>query len=272
MTQLLIILGVVVLSFALRSFRVRFLGKLGAIGLLVATFLAFYFFTGSIVAGFGGVILWFLLPWVELLTRVRNMRLPMSRELERQAPPGHSRFPAFAEMTDEVENEDFEYISDSGWEWDGMNQFYRLFHNLEYREQAAICLTEQQDVSWACFSLTTRANDGRVFRTTNLPFSNPLKSAPQVILRQEPEVENFDELVIIHREWMLGMAMEPGDLAPQDPDDFASSIEEETDQQIEYNIELGLIRPAESGEKIRYSWKGLFYLYFQLVKDMVKMC
>jgi hypothetical protein len=29
--------------------------------------------------------------------------------------------------------------------------------------------------------------------------------------------------------------------------------------------------PAESAETVRYSWRGLLYLYFQLVKDMVKM-
>jgi hypothetical protein len=86
MTQVFIVLGVLVLSFALRSFQVRFLGKLGALGILAATFLAFYFSTGSIAAGVGGLFIWFLLPWVELLTRVRAMRLPISKELEKKSP------------------------------------------------------------------------------------------------------------------------------------------------------------------------------------------
>ena len=33
-----------------------------------------------------------------------------------------------------------------------------------------------------------------------------------------------------------------------------------------------LIEPGETAETVRYSWRGLFYLYFQLVKDMVRMC
>ena len=107
MSELLIVLGVIVFSFALRSFRARLLRKLGALGLLAATFLAFYLPTGSIAAGVGGLLIWFLLPWLELLTRVRNLRLPIHKSLEQQAPPGASRFPAFSEMTDEVEKEVF---------------------------------------------------------------------------------------------------------------------------------------------------------------------
>jgi hypothetical protein len=150
MSELLIVLGVIVFSFALRSFRARLLRKLGALGLLAATFLAFYLPTGSIAAGVGGLLIWFLLPWLELLTRVRNLRLPIHKSLEQQAPPGASRFPAFSEMTDEVEKEGFEYVTDTGWEWDGVKQFFRLFYNAETREQAAICLTEQDDISWGC--------------------------------------------------------------------------------------------------------------------------
>ena len=41
---------------------------------------------------------------------------------------------------------------------------------------------------------------------------------------------------------------------------------------IKYNLEAGLIRLADKAGTFRYSWRGLFYLYFQLVKDMVKMC
>ena len=170
MSELLIVLGVIVFSVALRSFRVRFVRKLGALGFLVATFLAFYFPTGSIAAGVGGLLIWFLLPWLELLTRVRNLRLPLHKSLEQQAPPGASRFPAFSEMTDEVEEEGFEYVTDTGWEWDGVKQFFRIFYNAETREQAAICLTEQDDISWGCLSLTTRRENGMLYRNDERSF------------------------------------------------------------------------------------------------------
>jgi hypothetical protein len=79
------------------------------LGLLVlgATFLAFYFFTDSVAIGVVGGLLWFLLPWVELLTRIRRLRLPIGKVLEREAPPGHTRFPELTELTDEIEAEGF---------------------------------------------------------------------------------------------------------------------------------------------------------------------
>lgn len=271
MFEIFIVLGVAVLSFALRSFSNRAFRKIGALGILVATFLAFYFPTGSIAAGVGGLLLWFLLPWLELLTRIRRLRLPVEKTLEHQSPPGASRFPAFAEMTDEVEEEGFEYVADTGWDWDGMNQFYRLFYDPESREQAAICLTEQEGISWAFVTLTSWHRDGTTFRTTNVPFSNPMKSAPDVRVRQVPSAGGFVDLLREHRSWLERRGVSREDLVEEVPDDLPRLIEKETGRQIRHNLESGLIRLAEKAGTFRYSWRGLFYLYFQLVKDMVRM-
>ncbi|MEX2581045.1 MAG: hypothetical protein WD342_18445 [Verrucomicrobiales bacterium] len=272
MTELFIVLGVVVLSFALRSFTNRYVRKLGAAGILAATFLVFYYSTGSMAAGVGGLLLWFLLPWLELLTRIRKLRLPVAKSLERQSPPGNARFPGLTETTDEIEEQGFEYVSDNGWDWDGMNQFYRIFYHDEERVQAAICLTEQEGVSWVCLTLTSRHRDGRVFRTTNVPFSSPMKKAPDVELQQFPFAESFDELLEQHREWIGDMGFAPEDLASDAPEDLTGLIEQETGRQIKHNLEAGLIRLGDTAGTFRYSWRGLFYLYFQLVKDMVRMC
>jgi len=271
MTEIFIVLGVVVLSVALRSFRVRFLRKLGALGILAATFLFFYYLTGSIAAGVGGLLLWFLLPWVELLTRIRRLRLPLVKSLERQSPPGASRFPDLTELTDEVETEGFEYVADTGWDWDGTNQFYRLFYHPEMRESAAICLTEQDGIAWVYLSVTSRHGRGNTFRTSNVPFSSPMKMAPEVRFHQAPFADSFYDLLLEHRIWLGAFGYEETDMLEEDPETLAAQIEAETGRQIRHNIEAGLIEPAESAETVRYSWRGLFYLYFQLVKDMVKM-
>lgn len=272
MTEIFIVLGVLFLSFALRSFPNRVLRKLGALGILAATFLAFYFPTGSIVAGVGGLLLWFLLPWVELLTRIRQLRLPLNKILEKQPPPGAARFPAFSEMTDEVEAEGFEYVSDSGWDWDGMYQFYRIFYHADTREQAAICLTEQEGISWSCLTLTSRLPDGRTFRSTNVPFSSPMKSAPDVTLHQAPQAEFFPDLLEEHRSWIVRLGISTEELVEEEPEELPGLIEKETGRQIKHNLDKGLIRLADTAGTFRYSWRGLFYLYFQLVKDMVRMC
>lgn len=271
MTEILIVLGVLALSFALHTFQSRLLRKAGALGVLAATFLAFYLFTGSVAAGVVGVLLWFLLPWVELLTRIRRLRLPVGKTLEREAPPGHSRFPELTELTDEIEAEGFEYVADTGWDWDGMHQFYRLFYHAGQREQAAICLTEQDGMSWVALTLTSRHPRGMTYRTTNLPFSSPMKTAPEVNLRQAPECESFSALLEVHHYRMNALAFLPEDFVAEDPEKLTSLIEQETGRQIKHNLESGLIKPGETTGTFRYSWRGLLFLYFQLVKDMVRM-
>tara|TARA_R110000850_G_scaffold157962_25_gene282102 strand:- start:948 stop:1766 length:819 start_codon:yes stop_codon:yes gene_type:complete len=272
MTEFIIVLGVVVLSMALRSFDHRLLRKLGAFGILVASFLGCYLPTGSIAAGVGGVSLWFILPWVELLTRVRNLRMPMHRHLERQSPPGHSRCPSLKALTGEVEDAGFEYVADTGWDSEGMNQFYRLFYHADELAEATISLTEQEGVGWVSLSLASRHEDGRVFRTTDIPFSSPMKTTSDVLTQQLPYSESFEELLEEHRGWLRELGVAESVVGQRDPEKLASLIEKEIGCQIRHNIDAGVIRPGETEETVRYSWRGLFYLYFQLIKDMVTMC
>ncbi|MEM9283381.1 MAG: hypothetical protein AAGA96_16280 [Verrucomicrobiota bacterium] len=272
MTDLLMVTGAVVLSIALRSFGHWLPRKLGAAGILVATFLACYLPTGSIALGLVAMSIWFLLPWIELLTRVRRLRLPLQRSLEKQPPPGHARFPSLTELTDEVEEAGFEYVADTGWDWEEMTQFYRLFFNEEDKAEASICLTEQDGVGWVSLSLTSRAKDGRVFRTTNVPFSNPMQPTPEVLTHQVSTAERFDELHAEHKSWLENHNIEDQLIAVDSPEDITESIENEAGRQIRHNLEAGLVRLAETAETVRYSWRGLFYLYFQVVKDMVKLC
>ena len=69
-------LGVGVLSVALRSFQNSYSQKAGALGILIATFLAVYFITSSWVLGVAAAVSWLFLPWLEILTRIRALRLP----------------------------------------------------------------------------------------------------------------------------------------------------------------------------------------------------
>lgn len=271
MFELLLVLGLILFSFALRSFRLKLLRKLGALGILAATFFAFYLFTGSVAAGCGGLLIWFLLPWIELLTRIRRMRLPVLKSLEQESPPGAARFPDLGSLTAEIEEAGFEHVADTGWDWESMHQFFRIFYRAETREQAAICLTEQDRVSWVSIDLSSRARDGHTYRTTNLPFSNPMKMSPTVHLRRVPEAWDFAVLEEAHQEWLMTWALMEEDLIDEDPGMLVGLMEQETGKQIRYNLDTGIIRMGEEAGTFRFSWKGLFFLYCQLLKDMVRM-
>ena len=97
---LLLTLGVAVLSVALRSYQTSLAQKLGALGVLAASFLAVYFATGNIGWGIAGAASWLFLPWLEILTRIRSLRLPKEKQLRPKTPPSANLFPAPRRFSD----------------------------------------------------------------------------------------------------------------------------------------------------------------------------
>ena len=96
---LLLTLGVAVLSFGLRTFHNSYAQKAGALGILAATFLGFYFATNNWVWGLVAAVAWLFLPWLEILTRIRALRLPKEKQLRPKSPPSSDTFPALSEIT-----------------------------------------------------------------------------------------------------------------------------------------------------------------------------
>ena len=60
---------------------------------LSASFLALYFITDSWLGGLAGAAMWAFLPWVELLSRIRRLRLPVENRLSRRPIPNPAYFP-----------------------------------------------------------------------------------------------------------------------------------------------------------------------------------
>src|SRR5437870_8409882 len=169
--KLFILLGAGVLAVALRSFQSSFSQKAGALAILVVTYLLFYFTTGSHLLGGIAAAAWFFLPWVEILTRIRTLRLPKEKQLRPKSPPSSDTFPTLNEITREIENEGFVHVDDAGWDWEDYRQFFRLFYKDEDRAQATICLNEQHDLSFYYLRLSSRGRGGGIGTTWNHPLS-----------------------------------------------------------------------------------------------------
>jgi len=107
MRESLFVVGLVVFGMALRSCRNVVPRKLGAFVYLAASFYALYFATGRFWGGILGVLAWFFLPWVELLTRIRRMRLPIENRLRFRVPPDPSFFPDAEEAAVSMEDAGF---------------------------------------------------------------------------------------------------------------------------------------------------------------------
>ena len=268
----LIVLACLIIAVALRSCRTLLLRKLGALAFLVASFLAFYFACGSITAGLFGVALWFLLPWIDLLTRIRRMKLPLSNRLNLSAPPSEDHFPNASRLVREIEEAEFDHVTDSGWNWSGMQQYFRFFWNPEARSIAALCLCEHKQVAFAFVTISSRAPDGRSVHTTNYPFSPTLKHAPSAHWDHLPcERNRFEAICHDHRKHLEKLHIEESQLLMPDPDEVIDQVEKEMKNQIDHNLKCGLIRVID-GHFFQYSAKGLFFLWIQSVKDMIRLC
>ena len=272
MREFLLVLGLVALGIALRACGHLVVRKLGALTFLAASFLALYFPTGSLWAGLAGSAAWFFLPWIELLTRIRRLRLPLDNRLRFRVPPSDSFFPNAPEAVDAMDDEGFEHAADSGWEWGGMKQFFRIFWNPEEKAIATVCLCEQEEVAFAFISITSTDASGHVWRTTNFPFSPTLKCNPEICWNHVPCERNcFHQILRDHQHFLAKRGVAPESLRIPDPDEAESNIEDEMRRQIDHNLEVGIIRLTGDGH-FRYSFRGLLFLWKQFIRDMVRLC
>ena len=100
LSHLFLIAAVATLSAACRTFAHPALQKLGAIGILVTSYLIGWFATGSPAVGAVCAGSWLMLPWLEILTRIRKLRLPLEKNLRHRSPPSRESFPALQDLTD----------------------------------------------------------------------------------------------------------------------------------------------------------------------------
>ena len=273
MREVLIVVGLMSLAVGMRSVKARLVSKLGALVLLAASFFLFYYLSGCSVAwGAAGVLLWFFLPWIELLTRIRRMKLPVNNRLSFRTMPDSAFFPNAPEAAAAMEDEGFEHVSDCGWEWDGMRQFFRLYWHPEERAVAAVCLCEQSDVAFAFITVTSRDGRNRVWRTTNFPFSPTLRCLPEIHWNHIPcRCNCFHKILEEHRTFIQRTGLSADTLRVPDPDEMESTIEEEMRAQIDLNLAAGIIRMTGDGS-FCYSTRGLFFLWGQFIKDMIRFC
>jgi hypothetical protein len=270
LSNFLLILGVFTLTLAFRSFRSPLLQKFGALGIFATSFLLGWLFTGWWQVGACLAASWLFLPWLDLLTRIRKLNLPLERQLRHKAPPNAHSFPALGELTEEVEGEAFEHVDDSGWDWDDYQQFFRLFYKADERMQAAICLVDQQDVAFYFLSVSSRAKDGIIWTTWNYPFSYSLKLAPQWRVKRLRGDRSFLQILESHRQFLLQNGVGMDQIEALDPAHIQEEIQKDLRAQIAHNLAKGVLT-ADSGGSVRYSWRGLFYLWFQFLRDLVRL-
>jgi hypothetical protein len=269
LASILLICGVAVLGMAFRSFKNGLAQRLSVLCILAASFLLGYLPTRSWLLGLLVASIWLLLPWLEILTRIRTARLPVDRIVRPRTPPSYERFPNLDHLTQEVEAEAFEVVEDVGCDWDTQRQFLRLFHRASDQTQAAVCLVDQDDIAFYYISLVTRARDGQVFTTWNYPFSYSLKFGPENhVLRVRAEA-SFSSICQAHRNFLSRNSIRPDEIPCLDPSQIQNLVQNDLRSQISHNVAAGLLVPATEG-KVRYTWRGLFYIWLRFLWDLIR--
>jgi hypothetical protein len=268
--NLLLILGVALLSMALRTCRSVFLQKLGILGILATSFLIGWLFSGYVLVGVFCASTWLLLPWLEILTRVRRLTLPIEKSLRPKAPPNSETFPALDDITTEIESRGFIHVEDAGWEWEDYSQFFRIFYNATDRTQCAICMIDQNNVAFYYLSVSSRAKDGTIWTTWNYPFSYSLKLVPAWRVNRLRGDHTFLDTYDSHRDLLRQNGVIAPDLQELDAERIQEEIQKDLRSQIAHNIAAGVLKKNDAGE-VRYSWRGMFFIWVQFLRDLVRL-
>jgi hypothetical protein len=270
LSSFLLILGVAVLGMAFRSFNHPVAQRLAILCILAVSFLLGYLPTGNWAVGLAVAALWIFLPWLEILTKIRTLRMPLERELAYKSPPGRDLFPNLDDLTEEIETEGFELINDLGCDWNVQSQFLRLFHRSSDQTQAALCLIDQGNVAFHYISLMTRSVDGQVFTTWNYPFSYALKFLPYTHIQRVRPNKSFVAMCTAHQNLLSRNRISVDTVPKLDPPQIQALLQQDLAAQITHNVRAGLLAQVDE-QKVRYTWRGMFYLWIRFLWDFVRL-
>ena len=270
-TTLLFTAGLLALSLALRTFDHRWLRKLGGIVWLGASaFAAWRLSGGSAGWAAAGALAWFFLPLAEILLRIRHLLLPLENRMKPRHAPNREIFPELRELTEEVEAAGFAQADDLGCDWEGTRHFLRVFYHEESRRRAVINLMQTGDHAFCYTSVSSETADQRQFMTWDFPFAYSMSFPPRLQVLRADDAQSFATLQERHQAFLLREGVKEENLKALEPDDLRQVIEEEVGAQISHNLSNGLIEKVNE-KQFRYSWKGCLFLWYQFVKDMIRL-
>jgi hypothetical protein len=268
LSELFLFCGLLAICFGLRSIRHPLVFRIGHLGLVATTYLLGYRLSGTHIAGALLASVWLLLPWIDILGRVKKAQLPLSRSFRPQSAPSPRKFPQLEEMTEEAETIGFQQVEDFGWSHEEQKHSMRVFALPEKRIQATIHFLESEDAEFFYVSLTSRRQDGELWTTWNYPFLLSLKPSPTWRFQTRLDAENLKELLETHTTWVSGSPKQDWKEVPVEPEHVLSQIENESSALVSHNLKCGVLALADAG-MVRYTLRGCFFLWMQFLRDLV---
>ena len=259
------------LTWALRTFHHPLLHRAGTLGVFVTSFLAGWLLGGHLWIGILFASSWLFLPWLEILTRVRKLRLPERMALTPCAPPSAQDLPVLRDLTQDVEEMEFEHVEDASWEQEGLRHFFRIFYHPKRRLRATIALIEQGDLGFYYLAVSSRENlTDHESITWNYPFAYSMKIPPHWHIQRVNGEVSIEELMTRHQQFLEARGVKAEDLTSESPEEMLHEIVRRTEEQVIHNVRCGIFLRAGDGE-VRYSLRGMFFLWGQFLRDLVRL-
>jgi hypothetical protein len=82
--------------------------------------------------------------------------------------------------------------------------------------------------------------------------------------------QTFLEIYESHKVFLSRNRVRLDDLAPLEPEQIQVEIQKDLQAQVAHNILSGVLK-RDSGGAIRYSWRGLFFIWVQFLRDLVRL-
>lgn len=203
------------------------------------------------------IVLWF--AWIigRYLRGARQWRTVIEIDIQPCRAPNRYRFPPLEELTESLAELGFEEQDDLGAGEEGACVFLRRFQHAEERSQAVIVFQEHGDFAFCYVSFTTFIASGERWVTWNNPVNDVLLLPPEIHLQQVAGTadDSVAQMVEAHRAFFAASGQEA---APLPTGCGRERTMAEMRRYISYNMEQGILQPAEQEGTVRYTWRGVW--------------
>jgi hypothetical protein len=103
--------------------------------------------------------------------------------------------------------------------------------------------------------------------TWNYPFSYGLHQMPSTVISRVNGEKSIVEIISLHR---TRIEQEAGvGFCPMDPESLRGEIQADLRRQFDHNVACGILQ-REGDSNIRYTVRGMFFLWFQFLRDFIR--
>ena len=259
--------GLFLLQMEAISFR-----KIGMGLIWLASGLAAYFLTDSVLLAGMMLLAWIFFPIWEIVFVLRKLRVPRHRELADARPPREA-FEELSDITSALVDLGFQHVDECRLKPAQHEQYYRIFAGEDGLTQATVGYIAQGAIGFHFIAFTSNGRDGRRWVTWDYPLTYGLVMPPNIAVFRALHCQDVTELYEAHLDFLEVNDVKPEDLVSGERTAEAAraQLEETLNQQIEYNISRGYLSPSteKDGESFCYSWRGTLYVAGQVLRDLL---